>query len=93
MVQKVLSNLTVICVECGGLVKASAMEKHADVKCQTHTMPISPSSVTVQDILSKAPPSPLSPLEQKLGSNRVQRMETNGTLQVTTGGQVNIIVK
>ena len=39
LVQKVLSNLTVICVECGGLVKASAMEKHADAKCQTHTMP------------------------------------------------------
>ena len=58
LVQKVLSNLTVICVECGGLVKASAMEKHADAKCQTHTMPISPSSVTVQYILSKAPSSP-----------------------------------
>ena len=60
LVQKVLSNLTDICVECGGLVKASAMEKHADAKCQTHTMPISPSSVTVQYIyiLSKAPSSP-----------------------------------
>ena len=55
LVQKVLSNLTVICVECGGLVKASAMEKHADAKCQTHTMPISPSSVTVQYILHRHP--------------------------------------
>ena len=43
LVQKVLSNLTVICIECGGLVKASAMEKHAEAKCQTHTIPISPS--------------------------------------------------
>ena len=47
LVQKVLSNLTVVCVECGGLVKASAMEKHAEAKCQTHTMPIFPDTCTL----------------------------------------------
>ena len=92
LIIKVLSNLTVQCEECQQFVKASQLEEHLGSSCQSSTIAVSPTNVSVQDLLSKPSSSPLSPVEQQLGRNLVERMESDGILQVQTRGQVDVHV-
>jgi hypothetical protein len=88
LVLKVLSNLTVCCKTCRRFVKASELETH---QCQQGALAPSPADVTLQDLLSKTSTSPLSPLEQQIGSSLIQRMETDGVVEVRKGGQVRML--
>ena len=89
LVLKVLSNLTVCCKTCGRFVKAYELEAHDSSQCQQGGLP--PADVTLQDLLTKPSTSPLSPLEQQVGSSLIQRIETDGVVEVRRGGQVRTI--
>ena len=88
LVLKVLSNLTVCCKTCGTFVKASELETHDSSQCQQGGLSLA--DVTLQDLLTKPSTSPLSPLEQQVGSSLIQRMETDGVVEVRRGGQVRM---
>ena len=91
LIIKVLTNLTVQCEECQQFVKASQLEEHLRSSCQSSTIAVSPTNVSVQDLLSRPSSSSLSPVEQQLGRNLVERMESDGILQVQTRGQVHVL--
>ena len=91
LVVKVLSNLTVCCKTCKSFIKASEVDIHDNSNCQQGGSTVSSVDAIIHDILSKTSTSPLSPLEQQIGSSLVQRMETDGVVEVRRGGQVRIM--